>query len=230
MHLHRQLARTVAITLSIAAFGTATTVAAKAPETWDGLVRAKSKRFQLVYLRPGATFSQYHKIMLTPAEVAFRKNWQRDYNRSASWSSGRVSDADVRQMLDEGRGMTDEAFAAAFRKAGYEVVSEPGADVVRIGVAVTNVSVTAPDVSSSARARTYSRDAGEATLAIEARDSLSGELLGRAIDRRTAGESLTYRRTESSNRADFEQLVQDWAKASARGLGEIKAATGAPPK
>jgi hypothetical protein len=34
------------------------------------------------------------------------------------------------------------------------------------------------------RSHTYSREAGEATLVLEVKDSLSGELLGRAVDER----------------------------------------------
>ena len=56
---------------------------AKAPSTWDGLVLTKSKHFDLVYLQPGADFRGYTKVMIDPTEVAFQKNWQRDYNRGS---------------------------------------------------------------------------------------------------------------------------------------------------
>ena len=68
-------------------------------------------------------------------------------------------------------------------------------------------------------------DAGEATFAIEARDSLTGQLLGRAVDRREAGEGPNYRRSYSSNLADFEALFDTWARIAARGLTELKAAS-----
>jgi hypothetical protein len=68
-------------------------------------------------------------------------------------------------------------------------------------------------------------DAGEATFAIEARDSLTGQLLGRGIDRREAGEGPSYRRTYSSNLADFEALFDTWARISARGLTDLKSAS-----
>ena len=78
-------------------------------------------------------------------------------------------------------------------------------------------NATSPDGS-----RTYAVDAGEATFAIEVRDSLTGQLLGRAVDRREAGEGPTYRRNYSSNLADFEALFDDWARIAARGLTELK--------
>src|SRR5688572_32786700 len=42
--------------------------------TEDGLVRVPSSRKAGVYRLPDATFSQYRRIMLAPASVAFRKN------------------------------------------------------------------------------------------------------------------------------------------------------------
>src|SRR5262245_11029369 len=43
--------------------------AAKAPDTWDGLIKVKSKRADAVYLQPGADFRPYTKVMLDPTEV-----------------------------------------------------------------------------------------------------------------------------------------------------------------
>ncbi len=51
---------------------------------WDGLVEVKPKRLDAAYLMPGADFRPYTKLMIDPVEVAFRKNWMRDVNDSAS--------------------------------------------------------------------------------------------------------------------------------------------------
>lgn len=198
---------------------------AKAPETWDGLVRVKGKRVQFAYLRPQADFSGYTKVVLDPAQVAFRKNWRRDVN-SASGLSQNVSESEARAMLDEAQAGLDRLFADSFRSAGYEIVSAAGPDVLRLSVGVADLSISAPDRAMSSRSRTYARDAGYATLILEARDSVSGELIGRAVDRQTVGNfSMPTRRTEMSNRADFEQQFQSWAKGSAKGLSELKAAS-----
>lgn len=201
----------------------AAAVPAKAPDNWDGLVRVSAKRMDLVYLRPGASFAEYRRILLDDPQVAFRKNWKRDYNRSSPSLAGTVSDSDVRRMIDSGREMVDESFRRAFAKAGYELAGEAGADTLRVTVSIIDLNVVAPDVASSPRVRTYAREAGNATIVVEVRDSLSGELLGRAVDERTAGDSFAYRRTWASNRGDFQKLADDWAAISARGLGELKA-------
>jgi hypothetical protein len=93
---------------------------------------------------------------------------------------------------------------------------------VRISAGVFDIDVVAPDVSAS-RNRTYSEDAGAGTLVIEVRDSVTNALLGRAIERRIAGDNGPWLRNSASNRADFDQLFRRWAEASANGLLELKA-------
>jgi hypothetical protein len=48
-------------------------------------------------------------------------------------------------------------------------------------------------------------------------------LLGRAVDRRLAGDNTIGQRTRASNRMDFRRLVERWAELSIRGLNELKA-------
>ena len=199
-----------------------TSVPAKAPATWDGLVQVKSKKLALGYLLPHADFRAYTKVMFDPPEVAFSKNWQRDFNRTTMSLGGRISDQDVRDGVEKAKESLSKIFPERFTHEGYQVVSQPGSDVLRLSVAIIDLEVAAPDQNLPGRSRTYSVDAGEATFAIEVRDSITGQLLGRAIDRREAGEGPTYRRTYSSNIADFEALFDNWARIAARGLTELK--------
>jgi hypothetical protein len=219
MRAFRLLATAVALALI------APGVPAKAPATWDGLVQVKSKKVGLAYLLPDADFRIYSKVLFDPPEVAFSKNWQRDYNRSTMTLSGRVSDKDIREAVEASKQSLSKIFPERFTQAGYQVVSVPGSDVLRLSLAIIDLDVAAPERDIPGRSRTYSLDAGEATFAIEVRDSLTGQLLGRAVDRREAGEGPGYRRTYSSNIADFEALFDDWAKISARGLTNLKAAS-----
>jgi len=209
----------LAITLGTAA------VSAKAPATWDGLVQVKSKKLALAYLLPDADFRAYSKVMFDPPEVAFSKNWQRDFNRSTMSLSGRISDSDVRDATDKAKESLSETFPKRFTEEGYQVVTQPGPDVLRLQLIIVDLEVNAPDRNLAGRSSTYSLDAGEATFVIEARDSLTGQLLGRAVDRREAGEGPSYRRTYTSNIADFEALFDSWARIAARGLTGLKSAS-----
>ena len=196
----------------------------QATETnWDGLVRVRSDKIELVYLAPDADFRPYTRVILDPSEMAMEKNWLRDQRRNSSSLGSQATERDVVRALDGGKKQFDEYFAEAFTKAGFTIATGPAADTVRVSAGVFDIDVVAPDVASAARSRTYSEEAGAGTLVIEVRDSVTNALLGRAIERRVAGDNGPWIRTSASNRADFDQLFRRWAEASANGLLELKA-------
>jgi hypothetical protein len=196
--------------------------AAKPPTEWDGLQRVKSKRLDLVFLAPGADFRAYRRVMLDPTEIAFRKNWLRDYNSARTGLSGRVSDADVQRVITEGGKAATALFTEAFNAGGYPVVAEPAEDVLRVRTGVINLSITAPDIKTAGRSYSFAQEAGQATLVIEVRDSMTGAILGRAVDTRLAGDSTAMMRNSVTNRSDFRQLVKTWAKNSVKGMEVLK--------
>jgi hypothetical protein len=65
---------------------------------------------------------------------------------------------------------------------------------------------------------------------LDVRDSVSGALLGRVIDNRTAGDNVGHMQwtTSVSNRADFGQLFKRWAKIAGDGLVELAKASPLP--
>jgi len=209
--------------ISLAVLSAGVTEAAKPPATWDGLVQVASKKLDGVYLQPGADFRGYSKVILDPTQVAFAKNWQRDYNRSTSGLSSRISDKEMQEIITEGAAAATEIFTDAWSKSGYQVVQAPGPDVLRVTTGVVNISVNAPDRQTAGRTRTFSPEAGFATFFLEVRDSTTGALLGRAVDQRTVGDNLRSWRTKGSNRSDFRVEVERWANISVKGMNELKA-------
>jgi hypothetical protein len=193
------------------------------PTTWDGLVRVPSKKIKLVYLAPGADFRAYSKVMLDPTQVAFRKNWRRNYNAQQQDLEQQVSATYVQDAVKNGVKMSDKIFEKAFTDGGYPVVTAPGPDVLRVTTAVINIAVTAPDTESAEMSTSGSGNAGQATFVVEARDSNTNALLGRAVDAEIAGDTgFASIRTRASNQADFQELVKNWAKASVKGIDELK--------
>lgn len=203
--------------------GGSSALAQQTPQEWDGLVRVDSRFYDVVYLAPGADFGPYTKVMLDATEVAFKRNWQRDYNNQARGLSNRISDEEAQEILAAAASGFQDVFAEQYRRAGYEVVTTPGPDVLRLRTAVIDLDVAAPDLMTPGRSRTYATEAGEATIVLEARDSMSGAILGRAVDRRAAGDnSFVYRRTSVSNRADFSRMFRAWAEHSAEALARLR--------
>jgi hypothetical protein len=198
-------------------------VLAKVPDTWDGLTRVRGGRSEEVYLLPGADFRSYTKVMIDVPEVAFQKDWQRNQNESATFGTGQVTDQDIRNIINEASARFLQSLSQAYTKDGYAVVPQPGSGVLRLSTAIVNLTIAAPDTNDNGMSSTFTQNAGQATLVVEARDAVSGTLLGRSIDAQIIGDGAPFRRDSMSNRADFEQQLSTWAKMSAAGLGKLKA-------
>ena len=194
---------------------------ATTPETWEGLVKVTPKHVDALALMPGSDFRPYRKLMLDPATVAFRKDWMKTVNRSGL--AQRITQEDAAEIAASVRENFTESFAEAFRKAGYEIVSAPGADVLRVRAGVVDLYIAAPDSEASARMRTYTVEAGEATLFLEARDSTSGALLGRVLDqRKTRSTGRLMITNEATNLADFRALFRQWGDIIVTGLENLR--------
>ncbi len=194
------------------------------PATWDNLVKIDSKKMAGVYVLPGADFRPYTKVMLDPTEVAFKKDWQRDYNNTTRGLNQRISNKDVEKALETARTGFGEILAKAYTDAGYQIVTTPGDNVLRVKTGVINLDVNAPDLMTAGRVRSYSEEAGSATVVFEAHDSMTGAILGRAVDSRVAGDTGNFFiRNRATNRNDFKKLFRNWADASVKGLATLKA-------
>jgi hypothetical protein len=196
---------------------------------WDGLVEIKPKRVDAAFLLPGADFRPYTKLMLDPVEVAFKKDWARDYNREAATLSSRLTPEHVEKIAQAAREAFTDVFSKAYAKAGLEIVTAPGPDVLRLRPGVVNLSIAAPDTMTSSRSRVYTMESGEATLFLEVRDSTTGALLGRALDRRATRNTGRVQVSNSvTNLSDFEALFRQWADISIKGFQELRDSSPVP--
>lgn len=190
-------------------------------DNWEGLVSVTPKRLDALALMPGSDFRPYRKLLLEPATIAFRKEWMTRGNRSSL--AQRISQEEAEEIAETVRESFTEVFTEAFRKAGYEIVVAPGADVLRVRAGIVDLYLAAPDTDASARTRSYTLEAGEATLFLEARDSTSGALLGRALDqRKTRNSGRLMIANRATNRAEFRQLFQQWADIVVAGLDNLR--------
>lgn len=218
-------------TLRIAALGLATLVAAGLPavvgakdypkETPEGLVLQKGKVADAVYVRPGVDFSVYNRVAILECPVAFRKDWERDQQRK---SGARVSSKDMEEIKAGLSAEFRKIFVEELQdKGGYQVVETGGDDVLVIRPAIINLDVTAPDTMTAGRSYTLSESAGEMTLYIELYDSVTGQLLAKAIDRRSdPGMAGTIQwRNGVTNKADADRMLRRWAKALRERLDEV---------
>ena len=205
------------------------TAIAKKPElpevTEDGLHRVHDSKMAIVYVEPGADFAPYNRVMLLEPTVAFKKNWERDQrSRSASKlsTSSRVNIKKIKQDLaDE----FNTVFTEALANGGYELVEEAADDVLLIRPSIVNLDVNAPQTHGSGRSNTYTRSAGEMTLYIELFDSVTGDLIAKALDRKVdnPNDHGFYTWTNSqSNKATSTRILRGWADILLNALNEAR--------
>jgi hypothetical protein len=184
------------------------------PETsYDGMTLVKSTKTSFVYRKPAADFAQYDKIQILKCQVAFKKDWAKEYNRAqgASVGSTRVTEADMKRIKAAVSELFDEVFTREFAKSGqYTIVSEPNANTLLLRPAVINLDVTAPVIDPAVRTKASS--AGEGTLLLEIYDGLSGEILARIVDRRRDPDRPYGQwATRAFNKAAAERIMKQWA-------------------
>jgi hypothetical protein len=217
----------IPITLATVLLATAGTAIAKQEElpqvTEDGLHRVPDSKMAIVYAEPGADLAQYKRIQLLDAYVAFKKNWARD-QRSRSADKLRVNSRDVEKI----KGDLAKEFQTVFKKTledgGYEVVDEAAEDVLLVRPAIINLDVNAPDTMSAGRSRTYTSTAGEMTLYIEIYDSVTGDLIAKALDRKADNSRQGYYTWTNSvtNSAAARRILGGWASILLDALNEAR--------
>jgi ribosomal protein S17E len=195
-----------------------------APEiSKEGMQLTTATRSTIAYQKPGVNFSEYSKVKILPSAVAFKKNWERDYNRDHSTLSTRVRDEDVIRIKNEVATLFDEIFKEEFSNAAnIELVENVSSNTLIMRPAIINLDVHAPDLRSANNVRVYTQEAGQATLFIELYDGVSGEILARILNSAVAGDSGYHQwATRVSNRADATRMIKKWANTLINKYDEV---------
>ena len=189
--------------------------------TVDGLHRIPDSKLAVVYAEPGADLTQYNRVMLLDAYVAFKKNWERSQNTSSTMSR-RITSRDMEDIKNNLSQEFQSVFQATLEEGGYEVVTEPGEDVLLIRPAIINLDVNAPDTPQAGRSTTYTQSAGEMTLYIELYDSVTGDLIAKALDRRIDNQVAYTWSNSVTNKRAAEKILKGWASILLAGLNEAR--------
>ena len=125
----------------------------------------------------------------------------------------------MERIRDDVAGLFMSVFIEQLEAAGYDVVNYADEDVLILRPAIIDLDITAPDVRSAGRSRTYTATTGAATLFIELFDSLSSDLIGRAVDRRSSGRAggFATQSNRVTNRADARRefrVMRPWCSKS----------------
>ncbi|HYJ39411.1 MAG TPA: DUF3313 family protein [Steroidobacteraceae bacterium] len=175
-----------------------------AENTPDGLVRVQSKQVDTVYAKPGVSLARYKRVMLDSVELAFKLDWEKRHPE--------VSESDVTRIRSQGSAVFYEIFSSALTlNNGYPLATQPGADVLRVTASITELDVAATPGSTGTQ-RMYVVSPSDLTLFMELRDSTTGALLVRAIDREK-GRAVGNLQVEGavSNSAEARKALEMWA-------------------
>lgn len=195
--------------------------------TVEGLQLVEDSNLALVYAQPGVDWSQYKKIYLDDPYIAFKKNWQRDQNET---SPGNITAQDMAKIKIELGSLFITVFSETLEDGGYELVLQTGDDVLLIRPAIIGLNVVSPDTNASGTSHAYSETAGEMTLHMELYDSLSGDILAKALDRQEDRQTGYFEwKNRVTNRAAANRILQVWANVLKEGLDDARASSSVNP-
>lgn len=183
---------------------------------WDGLVLQPDTRLNAVFVRPGADIASFKNVLLDPVQISFASNWDPNRGRRAD----RLTSADIASLKSGLADLFRETFRAELARGGYPLVDEEGPDTLRVTPAIIDLIVTAPAATTGGRSRVYTANSGRMTLIVELRDSVTNEILARAVDARSGrgGAGMVTWTNSVTNTADARRAIGIWASALRRGL------------
>ena len=189
-----------------------------------GLVAVPSRTLDEVYVLPRANIGAYRSVMIDMPTVELQKGWLKSMNQYRDVSRWLVPE-DAQRIANDAAGAMKTAVDEAFAARGYVIATAPGDGVLRLTPTVTDLFVNAPDVPAPGiQVAIVHMEAGTATLRLEARDAVTGTLVGQVVDRDTAREVGRFdRATRVSNNFWFEAMFRQWAVNCAKEFEAVKA-------
>lgn len=190
--------------------------------SYDGLHLIDNSVFKLAWADPEIDFSRYNKIMPGGAFFEYRavkKSPRATSQRRTNETEWYIDEKSRERLKEEVSTIFDEELAKSER---FEMTDAPGPDVLIIRGGMHDIiSRVPPDYIG--RSEIYLRSVGEATIILEAVDSQSGEVIFRAVERRSAerpgGDMMLS--SPVTTWAEVRRLARGWATKLRNGLDSI---------
>lgn len=189
--------------------------------SFDGLHKVDKTIMDDVWAKPDVDLSQYKKIILKSTTVAFKDvdtKSSRLYRRTGKVNEFSITEKNKEKIVNE----IKSAFKKQLSKVqNYQLTDDVGDDVLSIEAFIIDIVSHVPPESYS-KTDVYLRSAGEATLVLEFRDSISDEILVRAVDHRdTEQNDILQKVSPITNLIEFRKLASDWGRTLRKRLDEI---------
>lgn len=191
-------------------------------QTIDGLYRVPETRLAVVYAKPDVDLSVYKRFFLIEPQVAFTRDWLRNQN---SIPGRVVTPADVERIKSDLAKLFMQVFNEELRvNGGYALADAPAEDVLVIRPSILDLNVVSPETPRSRNSRSAIASAGGMTLYMELLDSVSGDMLVKALDFQfdSSHPRVMFRDSVRNERA-ARAILQVWAEIMRKGLDEARA-------
>ena len=191
--------------------------------SYDGLHAIDNSVFKAAWADPDIDFSRYDKIMPGGAFFEYRA-----VKKTSGTSRARASatefyiDDKAREKLKE---LTSEIFNEELAKSSrFSVTDAAGPDVLIIRGGLHDILSRVPP-DTVGRSDVYLSSVGEITLILEVVDSMSGEVIFRAVERRALDRhgGVPVRSSSVTTRSEVRKVIRRWATTLRDGLDSIPA-------
>lgn len=189
--------------------------------SYDGLHLVDNSVFKLAWADPDADWARYTKFIPGGAEYDFRavKKGSGTQRANSSATEFWIDDAARAQLKEE----TSTIFAEELAKSErFTQTDTPAADTLILRGALHDIVSNVPP-EQIGRGEVFLSSVGEATLILEAVDSLSGEVLFRAVERRAMerGGGQAVRVSSVTTWSEVRRLVRRWATTLQQGMDSL---------
>jgi len=189
--------------------------------TFDGLHVVDNSAFKQAWADPDIDFARYNKIMPGGAFFEYRAVKKTSANSRASMSDTEfwISDENRARLEEEVSNIFNVEMAKSTR---FTITDEPGPDTIIIAGGLHDIMSRVPP-ERVGRSDVYLSDIGEATIILQVSDSMSGEVIARAVERRVAGGSgaSAQRSSPALTWAEVRRLARNWATKLVNGLDSL---------
>lgn len=161
--------------------------------TYESFRPVQNPKVDIVYVGTNADFSGYRRLMVDEMGIFYPTHTS-------------PSDADLARVRT--------AFQNAFREQikGYEIVTRPAPDVLRVGASLVDLrNASAADLPDISRDINKIMAPGKLTFMIEMKDSQSGALLLRAADTEKSPQ-IDLPEDGSADDGEVKAAAQHWAE------------------
>jgi hypothetical protein len=187
--------------------------------TFDGLHKVDNAAFKNAWADPDIDFSRYSKFIAGGAVFEFRAVKKKGNQRASSQTEFWIDDKAKEKLKEEVSTVFQEELAKSER---FTETDTPGPDTIIIRGALHDIVSRVPP-EYVGRSDIYLSSVGEATLILEVIDSMSGEVIARAVERRSAERpgGSAVRSSSVTTWSEVRRLARKWATKLRDGMDAI---------